>query len=228
MDYVYICRNGENEELRYSIRSVEKHGPAGRIWLVGGRPDWYVGNHIPRNNSSGKQANAIENLRAIVESTEISDKFVLMNDDFFIVKPISDIKTYHGGNLMDRIKLRREISPNSKYPSILLKAYKALQRRGLTNILDYDLHVPMPMTKAGLKEALDMGTQWRSTYGNLHNVGGTQIEDVKVYNSFSLVEISYDISDLKYEYLSTDDSSFPLVWERILKDMFPDPSSYEL
>jgi hypothetical protein len=73
-----------------------------------------------------------------------------------------------------------------------------------------------------------MGTQWRSTYGNLHNVGGIQIEDVKVYKNLPLLEISYDINDLKYEYLSTDDSSFDIVFNKILKDMFPDPSSYEL
>lgn len=227
MDYVYICRAGENEELRYSLRSLEKNLPEGSVWLVGGKPDWYRGNYIPVESTGRKQENAINNLRTITESDKISEKFVLMNDDFFVVKPVTDIKTYHGGNLMDRIKLRREITPRSKYPELLLKAYRALQRRGIQDILDYDLHVPMIMTKSGLKQALNMGTQWRSTYGNLHNVGGTQIEDVKVYNTATLVEISYDIDNLKYEYLSTDDSSFLFVWEKILKDMFPDPSSYE-
>jgi hypothetical protein len=228
MDYVYICRNGENEELRYSIRSVEKHAPAGRIWLVGGRPDWYVGNHIPRNNSSGKQSNAIENLTAIVDSPEISETFVLMNDDFFIVNPISEVKNYHGGSLIEKIKLRKELSPRSKYNEQLLKTYRFLKNRGIKDILDYDIHVPMVMTKAGLASVLEMKTQWRSTYGNMFSVGGTEIEDVKVYARGDLLELSYDIENLKYDYLSTDDTSFIKVKEALLEDLFKNKSKYEL
>lgn len=228
MDYVYICRDGENEELRYSIRSVETNFPKGRVWVVGGKPSWYIGNYIPVENASTKQLNAIKNLFTITESEDISENFVLMNDDFFIINPVSDIKTYHGGNLMDKIKLRREITPTSKYPDLLLKAYRALQRRGIVDILDYELHVPMPMTKAGLREALEMGTQWRSTYGNLYGVGGELAEDVKVYGSGDLLEVTYDIDFLKSDYVSTDDGSFLRVYNKILKDRFPNPSSCEL
>jgi hypothetical protein len=228
MDYVYICRYGDNEELRYSLRSVEKNFPKGTVWLVGGKPDWYKGNYIPVEDFYQKQTNALQNLLAITESEEINDNFILMNDDFFVVKPVKTIKTYHGGSLMERIKTRRELTPTSKYPSILLETHRALERHGITNVLDYDLHVPMPMTKDGIRKALKMKTQWRSTYGNLYNIGGEQIEDVKVYTSSSLLEISYDFNNLKYEYLSTDDSSFPIVLDRVLRDMFPKPSKYEL
>jgi hypothetical protein len=228
MDYVYICKNGDNEELRYSIRSVEKHAPEGRVWLVGGKPDWYVGDYIPRNNSNGKQANAIENLTAVVESNEISETFVLMNDDFFIINPIKEIKTYHGGSLIEKIKLRKELSPRSKYNEQLLKTYRLLKRRGIEEILDYDIHVPMVMTKSGLASVLELRTQWRSTYGNMFSVGGTEVEDVKVYSHGDLLELSYDIENLKYDYLSTDDTSFIKVKEALLEDLFKDKSKHEL
>jgi hypothetical protein len=228
MDYVYICKNGDNEELRYSIRSVEKHAPEGRVWLVGGKPDWYVGDYIPRNNSNGKQANAIENLTAVVESNEISETFVLMNDDFFIINPIKEIKTYHGGSLIEKIKLRKELSPRSKYNEQLLKTYRLLKRRGIEEILDYDIHVPMLMTKSGLASVLELRTQWRSTYGNMFSVGGTEVEDVKVYSHGDLLELSYDIENLKYDYLSTDDTSFIKVKEALLEDLFKDKSKHEL
>jgi hypothetical protein len=228
MDYVYICKNGDNEELRYSIRSVEKHAPEGRVWLVGGKPDWYVGDYIPRNNSNGKQANAIENLTAVAESNEISETFVLMNDDFFIINPIKEIKTYHGGSLIEKIKLRKELSPRSKYNEQLLKTYRLLKRRGIEEILDYDIHVPMVMTKSGLASVLELRTQWRSTYGNMFSVGGTEVEDVKVYSHGNLLELSYDIENLKYDYLSTDDTSFIKVKEALLEDLFKNKSKYEL
>lgn len=195
---------------------------------MGGKPDWYTGNYVPVENASTKQLNAIQNLFTVTQTKDISENFVLMNDDFFVINPVKDIKTYHGGDLMAKIKLRREITPTSKYPDLLLKAYRALQRRGIEVILDYDIHVPMPMTKTGLKEALDMGTQWRSTYGNLYGVGGEEIEDVKVYGSGDLLEVTYDIDNLKHDYISTDDGSFLRVYNRILKDRFPNPSTCEL
>jgi hypothetical protein len=228
MDYVYICRHGENEELRYSIRSVEKNFPRGNVWVIGGKPSWYSGNYIPVEQSAGKQHSAIKNLSAIVQSKEIQEEFVLMNDDFFVVKPVKEIKTYHGGSLQDKIALRREITPGSRYLDLLSKTYKVLQKIGITEILDYDIHVPMKISKTGLREALGFGTQWRSTYGNTHRVGGEKIEDVKVYGSIDLSDLSYSIDNLVSEYLSTDDQSFPIVWKKLLKDMFPDPSTFEM
>lgn len=227
MDYVYICRDGDNEELRYSIRSVETNFPPGKIWVVGGKPSWYSGNYIPVRSTSSKQNNAIKNLSAIIESGKIPEEFVLMNDDFFVIKPVKEIKTYHGGSLKDKIVLRREITPGSRYPELLSKTYKFLQKNGVSEILDYDIHVPMKMSKTGLKEAINFRTQWRSTYGNIYRLGGEKIEDVKVYGAGNLLDLSYDIENLKYEYLSTDDRSFPTVWKKLLKDMFSSPSSCE-
>jgi hypothetical protein len=228
MDYVYICKYGENEELRYSIRSVEANLPPGKIWVVGGKPSWYSGNYIPVEQSAGKQHSAIKNLSAIVTSEEIHENFVLMNDDFFVVKPVKEIKTYHGGSLRDKIDLRREITPGSRYLDLLSKTYKVLQKIGIAEILDYEIHVPMKISKTGLREALGFGTQWRSTYGNTHRVGGEKIEDVKVYGSIDLSDLSYSIDNLVSEYLSTDDQSFPIVWKKLLKDMFPNPSTCEM
>jgi len=62
----------------------------------------------------------------------------------------------------------------------------------------------------------------------MYMVGGTKIKDVKVYSSIIFSELSYNLEDLEHEYLSTDDSSFPLVYKKILKGMFPTPSSCEL
>ena len=46
MDYVYTCRNSENEELLYSLRCLEENMPSGRVWLVGYRPKWYIGDFV--------------------------------------------------------------------------------------------------------------------------------------------------------------------------------------
>lgn len=224
MDYVYICRSGENEELRYSLRSVYKNAPDGRVWLVGGKPGWYSGDFIPVRPTSHKYNNARNNLQAIVTSSDISDDFVLMNDDFFVTKPIDSIQTYHGGLLSDKIKKYRSQPGASSYTNMLMATYRTLRRRGVDAPLDYELHVPMPMTKAGLSVALKTNVLWRSAYGNLHSVGGLQTVDVKYYGSTSL-RSSYPL-DGEMPYLSSEDNSFKEVLP-MLDRLFGLPCKYE-
>lgn len=227
VDYVYICRDGDNEELRYSIRSVVANMPPGKIWVVGGKPNWYTGNHIPVKQDAVKNRNARNNLKAICSSREISENFVLMNDDFFVVKPVKTIKHYHGGLLSEKIDLYQDLQPTSSYTRSLENTHRRLLKLGIENPLDYELHVPMPMTKANLRVALRGEVLWRSTYGNIFHVLGKKITDVKVYTSSPLLRKSYDYSDLKYDYLSSDDDSFEILLQDILLEMFPEPTACE-
>lgn len=227
MDYVYICKSGENEELRYSIRSVIQNMPKGKIWVVGGKPDWYVGNHIPVKQNFQKYKNARNNLAAICESKEISNKFVLMNDDFFVVKPVKRVKYYHGGFLQDKVYQYEDLQPTSSYTRILQNTNKRLLRLGIEKPLDYELHVPMPMYKDKLEVALRGNTLWRSNYGNIFNVGGTKIKDVKVYSSSALMRKSYDFNSLIYDYISSNQDSFEKVKSEVLEKMFSEKSIYE-
>lgn len=224
MDYVYICRSGDNEELRYSLRSISKNAPEGRVWLVGGKPDWYSGNFVSVRATSHKYNNARNNLHAIVGSSEISDNFVLMNDDFFVVRKVDEIKTYHGGLLSDKIKRYKSEPGTTVYTGMLTTTYRTLRRRGVDAPLDYELHVPMPMTKEGLFMALQANCLWRSAYGNLANVGGEQTVDVKYYGSASK-RTSYPL-DGDMPYLSSEDYSFSEMLP-MLENIFQNPSEYE-
>ncbi len=112
MDFVYICKDGDNDELKYSIRSVVASFPEANIWVVGGKPEWYVGNYIKVPQNLTKYKNAFYNLKSITESNEISESFVLMNDDFYIIKKINNIDNYHGGSLLEKINLYQKINSN--------------------------------------------------------------------------------------------------------------------
>lgn len=229
MDYVYICGPGENEELKYSIRSVIKNAPVGKVWVVGQSPDWYSGNKINIPQDEQKYINAINNLKAICDSKDISDSFILMNDDFYIVNPISNIKYMYSGSLEEKVGKYIDLVPNSSYTRRLQETHRRLLKDGVSNPLDYELHVPMPMNKANLRQCLDIPkVLWRSMYGNLFNVGGIQMPDVKVYLAGALRRNSYSLDDLKYDYLSSDDSSFKLIKKTVLEKMFPEPSNYEV
>lgn len=229
MDFVYICKEGSNEELKYSIRSVIESFPNCNIWVVGGKPDWYIGNYIEVHQIHIKYKNAVENLKAICSSLEISDPFILMNDDFYIIKKINNIDIYHGGYLLDKINLYQKINGNSNYTRKLNATYKKLISIGIQNPLDYELHIPMAMEKEKLKEVLKENDRflWRSMYGNIFNIGGIEMQDVKVYTKGPLVFKSYNMEIDNHTFLSSADSSFNIIWEKILKHQFKEKTRLE-
>lgn len=229
MDYVYIVKDGPNEELKYSIRSVVANMPEGRIWLVGGKPDWYTGNHIPVPQNGPKYENAWSNLVAICESRKISDDFVLMNDDFFVIKKLDTVPTFSGGFFVEKLALYEAIAPRSTYTKRIAKTVQKLQRIGFTMAVDYELHVPMIMNKGKLIPILKSYPDclWRSMYGNVYKIKGVHITDVKVYSSDAMKIKSYDYTSNIYPYVSSDDDSFATLYKTVLKEMFPKKSPYE-
>ena len=234
MDVVYICRNGDNEELRYSIRSVIANMPHSKIWVVGGKPDWYTGNHIAVPQENDKYTNARNNMRAIASSqSPISPNFVLMNDDFFILKPIKEIKYYYGGLLVEKIAHLQKKYRRSSYINMLIKSKRYLFSQGIRYPKDYTLHVPFVMNKVKLRQIVDLeNISWRLAYGNLFNVGGIDVQlesgdskDVKIYwrNGKFQGAVKNSITDI---YLSTEDRGFPQLIP-MLEELFPNPSEFE-
>jgi hypothetical protein len=227
MDYVYICREGDNEELRYSIRSVVAHASHDNIWLVGYKPVWYRGDFVNLPDTATKFDNIINCTKAITNVGAISDDFVLMNDDFFFLKDVGIVPTYHGGLLRDKIDKYVELG-SRRYATLLSRTYNNLLRQGIKDPLDYDLHVPMPMNKQKLRESIKKAYFPRSGYGNINNIGGIHIQDVKTYAAKNpLKPNSYDFKNGDIPFVSTEDGSFQEVYEEILKDMFTEPSRFE-
>ena len=228
MDFVYICRDGENEELRYSIRSVLYSFPEAKIWLVGGKPDWYSGPYISVNQNSNKYDNALKNLKSLCEHPEISDNFILMNDDFFIIKKIDKVEQFYNGLLSDKIDRFIKITGSSMYIKKLINTNNKLIKLGIEEPLDYELHVPMPMNRAGLINIINEYPQclWRSMYGNLLNAGGTKMNDVKVYLNKRHSDKSGQVTDESI-YLSTEDAALKSMLNTRLKHLLLIPSVYE-
>lgn len=217
MDFVYICRDGDNEELRYSIRSVAANFPNNNIWVVGGKPDWYSGKYIHVPQSGTKQENARNNLKAVIDTPPISDNFVLMNDDFFITMSIDYLDHFHGGLLSNLIEFKKAARASLGYVNLLEATHLKLVEAGISEPLNYELHVPMMMNKDKLNSVIDYPL-WRSAYGNVHDVGGREIRDVKMRPE--------PIDGLPRPFASTEDDSFEFA-RHILEIMFPKKSKYE-
>ena len=81
-DIVYILRNDiDSDEIRYSLRSVEKYFPHGKVWFYGGKPagiepDEYV--KVIQQGAS-KYAKVTNTLSAVVKKL-ISERLVRLSD----------------------------------------------------------------------------------------------------------------------------------------------------
>lgn len=231
LDLVYVCRNGDNEELRYSIRSAVANLKHDKIWVVGGKPDWYTGNYIHVPQQASKYENVRANLYAIVNSEEISEDFILMNDDFFIMSKINRLGVYHAGPLRDRIKQLQARYSSSAYKTLLKSSLKYLMQHGVPFPLNYAIHIPFKMNKKKLLPLLELDVSWRVVYGNLYKVGGIQVSsqnqnlDVKVYIRDKQVG-GTEKNSLSNKFLSSQDNSFDLILPNLI-EKFPDPSIYE-
>ena len=117
-DILYLVKNGtENEELRYSLRTIEKNFPYGRVWIYGGCPEYikpdkhvYIYQDVI---GATKWERTTAMLKLACENKDITDDFWLFNDDFFVTQPITleVMPNIYSGDLYKRIV---EIEENNR------------------------------------------------------------------------------------------------------------------
>lgn len=228
-DIVYPVRNGDNnEELRYSLRCIETNYPDhGDVWIVGHKPNWLTNiRHIPGNGYRGHYNwNVYRNILAAAEHPDTPHQFVVFNDDFMVTQPVDHIPVYYHGSLVEQVAPIRR-NPKTWWHKSLLLTLKTLQDAGYPDPLSYELHVPFPVTnKAAMAEVLrrfiNTGTsypaQWRTLYGVIHNIGGTQHADVKARTRSGPINAPFH---------STTDSTFKF-FRHYFESHYPNPSRYE-
>lgn len=239
MDIVFPVRPGDaNEELRYSLRSICANLPHRRVWLAGHRPPWVADSvgWIPTRQVPGaKWANARKNRLAAARHPDVADRFVLFNDDMFVISPLpGGVPVLHRGPVAEVAAgyRRRGIHVGSgglgEYVRGMLDTAAWLQARGVADPVSYELHLPMPMPKVGLADAI-VGARAaglamphiRTIVGNLQGLGGERARDVKITDRRT-------VPGDGDRFVSTTDGTFANgavgAW---LRERFPDPCRYE-
>lgn len=229
LTFIYPCRPGDNEELRYSLRSIEKFYPEADVWVIGGKPSWYNGNFIPVKQTYDSFTNVRNSLSMIIDNPFIPDDVIVMNDDFFFLDRMEKFLFYVSGTLKDRILFDKQNNINSSYTKKLVHLHNHCSKY-TQSPLDFDIHVPMPINKKKLKLIINESLMWRSNYGNRFapKTKIKKIRDVKVYPNSIYSFKSYDYKNPKYPFISTHDDSFNEVYEHLLKDLLQNPSRFEL
>lgn len=223
MDLVWFARPGVNEELRFSIRSISQNLAHRDVWVIGHPPSWYVSHLIKPPRANTKHKATTLNMRLAIDDIRISDPFIYVNDDFFLFRRLRSMPTYHRGLLRDHL-LSKPI--NSPYFDGGKATLKMLDRRGFVDPLSFELHVPLIVHKAAMREALELAQSerlelpWKRTiYGAIAGLGGECIDDVKVYKR--------DDVPRPGTWCSTTDTAFEGVAGQMIRRAFPTPSPFE-
>ncbi|MFG6605268.1 hypothetical protein ACGYLM_01475 [Sulfitobacter sp. 1A10445] len=227
MDVVYILGTGSkwnDNELRYSLRSLQYIGH-NRVFIVGECPDWVVNVcHVPAGDIHGeqKQRNALHKLNTAI-TADVSDDFILMNDDFFALQPMKPTYQY-------RQTLKEALQGDAG--GVYLEAIENTHAM-FPDGLDYSLHTPFVYNKAKLAEAIeacgDRPMLLRTVYGNLHSIGGEKMDDVKIHTArdFSLFWHVTGFDGL--DSISTSDETvLSKTFQEWIAARFPEPCVYEL
>lgn len=223
MDVVYFVRDGENEELKYSLRSL-KNLDHGKVWIYGGcpagiKPDRYV----PVDQVGTTKWDRVKNMyRMVCMNNEISEDFIMMNDDFFIMKPTTIPVAYrsslHRHIITIEMKYGDRINPYTKNLRGILRMLEGLN----LDTRSYELHIPFVFNREKLLTLINKYPDLHSTrtfYANYYRLGGIQMNDVKVLRGA--------VSWKEGAFLSTDDDSFGELVGKHIKEQFPERCKYE-
>lgn len=233
-DIVYFVKDCTiNEELRYSLRSVERNFKYRDVWFYGGcpvnlKPDHHV---AVTQNEPSKWERVRGMMMKACENDNLTDDFWLFNDDFFILRPVpEDIPPYYNGSIYKQIVKveNRHGMTSNDYTRRLRHLTETLEKAG-KDCKNYGVHKPMLINRKKMLEVLKMFPDEpmnRALYGNYWNVGGVRRKDMKIrVNSYPHM----DEVKTQWDFVSTSDDSFREgEIGRYIRDKFKVKSRFEI
>jgi hypothetical protein len=226
-DVLYILGRGSKQddlELRLSLRSLEKYAQnLDRVFIVGNCPEWVKNvTHIPEEDKYFPFSNHVRKVLKAIDGG-ISDNFLLMNDDFFMMRSF-DVDTYpyyiRGEMFSDK--------QGGSYRQMLNNTVEILNKKGIDKVLAYNCHVPIIYNRQKFLELKPLWERWkedtigfspRIVYGNLFVKDGVFIQDPKIFDDKMPSEVGLS------GCISSHSNSVNVLKE--LEQIFKEPSKYE-
>ena len=232
VDIAYILGGGskwDNRELKFSLRSVEKYLPFKKVFVCGNDPGFlsesvtFIENH-PIQKANDKAWAIKEQLLKLCSDDRLSEDFVLLNDDYFFLRPVTSFPYWHKGELKDAM----ETLGSGVYYGHLLATERALFKKRYTT-LHFDGHWPIVYNKKKLVEVIQkynwnipLGYTLRSLYCNTLGIPGEYREDVKANKPED-----WELFTRNKDVFSVDDQAIGRNLGEFLLTLFPNKSQFE-
>ena len=245
-DLVYILKQSDvNPDLKFSLRSVEKFCTFRNIWVVGYKPNWVKNvNYLPTVQSGNKWVNSMTNIVAACNCPEISEDFVLMNDDFFMLRSITDWrKTFNLClNTIDEEAKKYENKNPSRWQYGFLYAKELLDALHCEKRYNYEFHGPIVFNKQKFLEMLEIPeiaeitktskcfhkrSMYKNIYPDLDLPAPRHFSDTKLRLNYVLLNMFLHESFISvFDDVVDNDIKYPKI-NAFLYRMFPEKSKYE-
>ena len=243
MDILYCLGEGskwDNNELRYSFRSLEKFGKnVGNVYLVGYDPS-FLSNKVTFINCpniyNSKHKNILNAICYAVEHCDIGEEFLYSSDDHFYIKE-TDFDNYAyfcKGNLVNKVKK----SKSRKYFWSLVETRILLRKFGFTYYA-FSQHGNTHLSRKGIKEAKQLIEEsYNTKYGceptclilntiySYNKFPIVQRKDLKVRDNIKSKEDLIKLIDDR-EVFSIADTNIENGVKQLLEELFPKKSVYE-
>lgn len=211
----------DNMELRYSLRAIEKNlSGFDRVFIsTEVLPDWLTNVvHLPVKD----EKNVVPDwniMNKVSKADGLSDDFLFMNDDHFILKPFdaTSFPYFHGGSLETYVKKRGLDGYGRRANNTL----KHLKKNNLP-LKYFDIHYPIIYNREKFKRyVVDLpwdedGYIIKSLYANAEKIDGVEVKDNKVNHLPDTRSIVY-----------SSHVHIKISIQRFLWDTFPKPSRFE-
>lgn len=213
MDVIIPVRNNpDNFTLRYAIRSICLYEQVDNVIIVGGKPAWFSGTHIPHEDYTLDRKEDNIRDKTFAGSKHTTGPFIFANDDHYLLAPLPPV-THNKGKLAECIKVRM---PNGSYTRLLKNTFDIYG-----DVDNVDTHCPMVMTPEGVERCMFDWPQWgigfKTTYAQENGVESVYHPDAKINDVLRANLISSP-------YFSTAAGCRNL---QHLKNIFPDPCRFE-
>lgn len=148
IDIVYpnVAKFAQWEELRYSLRSLEKNltGISFRVWIVGDLPEWAHEsvNHIPCELSGETpRIDILHKHLAVINHPDIGEEYFWMNDDIYLVNKVMYADMCLPVAVNDLMANRRNYDSQTVWGRDNLNTLEILKDQQLTTF-NYAAHIP--------------------------------------------------------------------------------------
>jgi len=244
IDVVYVLGKGSiwhNNEIRYSLRSVQQHLKGYRnIWIIGELPIFIRGVHWIKMQDVGhnKELRIMNKIAQACLCDTISDEFLFMNDDHFFLKDVDarEYPFYHKGILQQCIAER---PADNEYTRAMVNTQNAIAQLMhnkilmFGNIKNFDTHTPIRYSKTEFKTVMKMfdwkvqdGYIIKSLYANALAVPYVFEEDMKITQHLGRADF---LSKLEGRHVfSIADMAINDHSMQIFKELYPKKSQWEV
>jgi hypothetical protein len=223
----------QNNELRYALRSIEKHLHGyGIVYIIGDKPGWITGvKNLQFKEVSlavRKEKNICMKVMEACLQQELSQEFIFMNDDHFFLNDVqaSELPYYYDGTIEER---KHGVNEYNVY----LKTIKNTVKLIGTDALNYDVHCPVRFNQSVFLHIMNR-VNWQQPYGYLMkslycnglSVTGTAMADMKINSRMNAADI-WNVIDGR-PWFSVGNAGLNDHVKEVLQSLYPKPSCFEI